>query len=393
MSKKILMVLDEEFPPDDRVYKESQTLIQNGFSVTIACYTRINKSGEEWLDGIHIIRKKIPKLIYKSSIAALKFPMYFMWWKKYLSVILHKQPFDIIHIHDLPLAKVGFYIKKRYHFPLVLDLHENWPSHLSKALHTNTFIGKLLSSNKKWRNYEFEAVTKADIVITVVEEMKNRLTKLGLQTDKLVVLQNTLTPKEYVNQKAEKDSRFFTLIFAGGLNIERGLQYVIPALDLLKSRIPEIRLQIVGKGSYQDTLEAMVSNLKLNSFVEFIGWKPVKELIILTAKADIALIPHIKWEQTDCSSPNKLFQYMHAGIPLLVSNCDSVARIVNETKSGEVYRYNSIEDFALKVQYLYQNRENREELGRNGQFWVKEKYNWNQTSKEFVAMYQNLLQK
>jgi len=390
MSKKILMVLDEEFPPDDRVYKESQTLIQNGFSVTIACYTRINKSGEEWHDGIHIIRKKIPKLIYKSSIAALKFPMYFMWWKKYLSVILHKQPFDIIHIHDLPLAKVGFYIKKRYHFPLVLDLHENWPAYLERAFHVQGLLGKILSSDKQWRNYERTILKEADIIITVVEEMSDRLELLGLNKRKMVVLQNTIVPERFPMFGNKPNPDYFTLFYAGDIARIRGFQTILDDLVEAKKSIKNLRVWVVGKGNYLDGLKILTEEKGLKDTFEFLGWQPLSEVLKLMEQADIGLMPHLRWEQNDCSSPNKLYQYMLKEIPSLCSPSNSVNRILDETKSGLVYDYNKKGDFYEKLIILYNDKELRANMGRNGKQWVMHKYNWEKGSQGFISAY-NLL--
>lgn len=390
MTTKILMVLEGSFPPDDRVYKEAQLLINQGFQVTIACTSVKDEPVFEIFNDITIYRKHLPKLIYKSSVAALKFPVYFKWWKNFLQEIFNKDSFDIIHIHDLPLSKVGVHFQKKYRLRLVIDLHENWPAYLTKATHTQSFLGKCLSNEKQWRNYERWAAIKADTVITVVDEMKNRIVQLNVPDSKIAVLQNTILPEEYPIQKNSASEGPFTLIFAGGINIERGLQYIIPALRNIKTHIPDIKLQIIGKGSYLPTLKQIATVNEVSHFVEYIGWKPLPELMELTAKADIALIPHIKWEQTDCSSPNKLFQYMHAGVPLLVSNCDSVARIVNETQSGESYVFDQIDDFTNKVLKLYQNPDYRKQLSENGKKWILEKYNWNDSSMEFVEMYKKL---
>jgi glycogen synthase len=87
--------------------------MDNGFDVSIACYTFTDKPLREEFKGIHIYRRRINRFIYKSSVAALKFPIYFNWWKRYLNEVAKEQSFDIIHIHDLPLAQVGVYFKKK----------------------------------------------------------------------------------------------------------------------------------------------------------------------------------------------------------------------------------------------------------------------------------------
>ena len=97
-----------------------------------------------------IHRKKITPFIYKSSVGCLKFPFYFNFWRKYISGLFEKENFDVIHIHDLPLSRIGVEMKKKFNARLVIDLHENWPALIKTAAHTQTFLGKLLSSNRQW---------------------------------------------------------------------------------------------------------------------------------------------------------------------------------------------------------------------------------------------------
>ncbi|HJN05810.1 MAG TPA: glycosyltransferase, partial [Bacteroidales bacterium] len=147
---KILMVLDHEFPPDPRVENEINSLTKAGHEIILACYTLQNRPTCEKSGSTNIYRKPISKFIYKSSVGILKFPFYFNFWKSFLDSLSETLEFDAIHIHDLPLAKIGYEFAKKHNIPFVLDLHENWPSLLETSEHANTFLGKILSTNKQW---------------------------------------------------------------------------------------------------------------------------------------------------------------------------------------------------------------------------------------------------
>ena len=83
--------------------------------------------------------------------------------------------------------------------------------------------------------------------------------------------------------------------------------------------------------------------------------------------ADICVIPHIRSVQTDCSSPNKLFQYYIQKKPVISSNCTSIERVLNETKGGKTYTDQSPESFAgVAKEYL----ENRDSILLDGFKWV-----------------------
>jgi glycosyltransferase involved in cell wall biosynthesis len=390
MSKRVLMVLDEEFPPDERVFKETQTLIASGFEVHLACYTFTNRPGYEIFKGVHIYRKKIGRLTYKSSVAALKFPMYFIWWKVFLGQIFKKQTFDIIHIHDLPLTKVGIYFKEKYNLKLVVDLHENWPAYLEKAIHVQSLLGKMLSSNSQWRRYERDVLKPADLIITVVEEMKERITALGHNPDKIVVLHNAIIRENYPLTGLKPDPNFFTLFYAGDITRIRGIQTILDDLAEAKKVIPGLRFYVLGKGNFLSGLQDQIKERGLADIFQFLGWKPLTEVMQLLEQSDVGVMPHLRWEQTDFSSPNKLFQYMHAQRPSLCSPSNSINRIIDETKSGLVYDYHIKGDFLEKLLFLYHNSDECRLMGENGNRWVTQKYNWKLASNEFLAYYLQL---
>ncbi len=388
---KILMVLDHEFPPDIRVENEIEVLSKAGHKVFLACFTLKNKKKNELTDSVHIYRKPISPFIYKTSVGALKAPFYFNFWRKYLNNLLKEQSFDAIHIHDLPLAKVGFEISKKYNIPFILDLHENWPHLLRDAKHTNTFFGKILSSNKQWDKYEKNYTNKADRIITVVDEMKNRIINLGNPKNKIFVVQNSINLNNIEKTKPKNThspNDELILMYAGGITAPRGIQYVIEGLSYLKNR--KVKLWIVGDGIYKQELMELTSRLKLENTVHFFGFKPFNETMKLVAKSDIALIPHVRSIQNDNSSPNKLFQYMYYGKPVIASNCLSVERIVREENVGFIYEYNNPKAFAKTVEKILDNPEQLINLSNNGIKSIQEKYNWDKTGQELLFLYNSL---
>jgi glycosyltransferase involved in cell wall biosynthesis len=384
------MILDREFPHDTRVEHEMASLKSSGHSIYLACFTRKNLPAYDNYNSIVVYRKKINTLTYKSSVACLRFPVYFNFWTRFLFSILKKNKFDAIHIHDLPLSHVGFRVKKKFNIPLVIDLHENWPAALEEAKHTNTILGKILSSNIQWRRYEEQVLKKADRIVTVVEEMRDRIAKLGIQTNKISILPNTIKPESFIRPALTPDPNYLTLFYAGGVNIHRGLQIVIDGLVGFVEKYPFLRLWIIGPGSYIDNLKTRIEAYGITKSVVFFGWRNLHEISELLSQSDIALIPHLKSEQTDNSSPNKLYQYMYFGKPILASNCNSIERVINETKTGIVYRNDQPNDFADKLEYLISQKDKFKEFSVNGQKAVQDKYNWDLSAQSLINLYENL---
>lgn len=384
---KILMLLDHEFPPDIRVENEIEALISAGNQLHLACYTRKGRKVLESFHGAIIHRKPISTFLYKSSVGALKFPFYFNFWKSFVNQLSETEKFDAIHVHDLPLAKVGFDLSKKNNIPFILDLHENWPALLRVATHAQSFLGKFLSTDKQWIKYELNYCQKATQIIVVVDEAKDRLVKLGIDADKIHLVSNTLNFTHFEIPETQPDPDFFTLLYAGGINKHRGLQYVIKGLKYLQNAIRPVRFLILGEGSYFESLKELAAQEDVIKMVDFVGWQTYAEMQKYFGMADACLIPHVKNDHTDSTIPHKLFQYMYAGKPTISSNCAPLERIINQTKSGLIYRFDEPEDFAAHVEQIMNNPKLISNLIENGKKAVIEKFNWENDKKVIIGIY------
>jgi glycosyltransferase involved in cell wall biosynthesis len=387
---KILMLLESGFPPDVRVENEIAALSKAGHEVHLACTTRKNRPPEERSGGAVIYRKPISTFIYKSSVGCLKLPFYFNFWREYVFNLISKEKFDAIHVHDLPLTKIGAEAKRKFKIPLIIDLHENWPALLRHAPHTHTFAGRLLSSDRQWADYEKRMLGEADIIITIVEEARDRVVSLGIEPDKIFIVSNTISLEGLSISGKKRTDDDFVLFYGGGINRHRGLQIVLDAIKILEKKPINMKLQIVGSGSYFKELEKQAVKLGIESHVQFYGYKPFNEMLEMLAEADAAIIPHLRTENNDASSPNKLYQYMYLAKPVISSDCLSLKRILTETDAGFIYRNDSPDDLALLLEKLFHNRQLLEEKGKNGRRAVISDLNWSRDSERLKNAYRML---
>ena len=380
------MVLERDFPPDLRVENEIKSLIASGHSLVLACYTVSGSDTVFDWNGCKVYKKRISKFTYKSSVGALRFPSYFKFWETHLEAVYSIEEPDAIHVHDLPLAKVGHLLQKKYNIKFVLDLHENWPAYLRISHHTNTFLGKLISSNRQWEKYELNYCKAADNVIVVIDEAKERLVKLGISDVKIETVANYPVLSDFeTNQNSEIDPKNPILFYAGGIAEHRGLQYVVRALPNLIKTHPSIKLWLLGDGNFKPALQELTSILDVHDYVTFFGHVPYKTVLQKLNQSTIALIPHEKSAHTDSTIPHKLFQYMYAGKPVVASNCTPIERIVNSSKAGAIYEWNSSEDFAVKTDALISSMGSFDQNHVRQQ--ILEKYNWDQEAIKLNQIY------
>lgn len=385
------MLLDHVFPPDTRVENEIKSLAEAGHEVHIACF---HKEGEPLLEKTQycvIHRNPVSKFVFKSSVGALKFPVYFNYWRKIVQRLFENEKYDVVHVHDLPLARIGYDAKRKYGARFVLDLHENWPVLLQLSTHTNTILGKLLSSNRQWVNYEKKMCAAADKVIVVVEEAKTRICGLGISPEKVEVVSNTLNIDQFdpIERKEFKTDRF-RMLYVGGINYHRGIQNVIKAVSILKKKGIEVYFDLVGNGSYLSDIRKLIAELQVQNNVVVHGFKHYTQICDLYESANVALIPHIKSGHTDNTVPHKIFQYMYAEIPMIVSNCDPLVRIVDETKSGVAYQFDHPEELANIIGDLHDHPEKLHEFIQHGRQAVIDKYNWKVDGAKLVKLYGGL---
>ena len=384
------MLLENDYEKDLRVQREVQALYEAGYEVIVAAITLIDQSYVEKRDNCTIYKKKISPFILKTSVGALKVPVYFNFWRRYTRDILKDYKIDAIHINDLPLSLIGIEIKNKHRAKLVIDLHENYPALIKNAPHTQTFLGKILSSNKQWTEYEQTVLSKADGIITVIEEARDRIINLGINPEKISIVSNTIDFENISIKTRKTGTEGFTIFYGGTINRHRGLQIVLEAIKILKDRNIRIKLKIAGWGSYKETLEKQAVRSGIESNVIFYGQKPFNEMLELLSEADAAIIPHLRTENNDASSPNKLYQYMYFGKPVISSDCVSLKRIINETNTGFIYKNNSPEELTSLIEKLYFNKNILENAGKNGRKAVMEKYNWNTDKKRLITAYNQL---
>lgn len=389
---KILMLLDHPFPPDTRVENEMKSLTEAGYEVHLACFQKNNEPLLENSTYGIIHRKPVSSFIFKSSVGVLKFPFYFNYWRRFVDELFANEKFDAIHVHDLPLARVGYEAKCKYGVRYVLDLHENWPVLLQLSKHTNTFLGKLLSSNSQWVRYEKEMCGLADKVIVVVDEAKARICGLGIDPEKVEVVSNTLNLDQFdpIERKEFRTDKF-RMLYVGGINYHRGIQYVIQAISLLKKKGIEVHFDLVGNGSYLDDINRLIGELQVQDNVTVHGFKHYTQICDIYEAANVALIPHVKSGHTDNTIPHKIFQYLYAGIPMIVSNCDPLVRIVNETQGGVSYQYDNPEELAEIIAGFYAHPASLNNYIQCGRQIVIDKYNWKVDGDRLVCLYKQLL--
>ena len=385
------MVLEAEFPGDVRVDREVTSLYKNSIKVDVAIYTRRKLDAPlikyKWGN---VYTKYITKLNYKLSALALTLPNYFIFWKRFLEEILQKNSYDYIHLHDLPLIKVAKELSIKYNIPLIVDLHENRPEIMKLYKHVNNFPGSLLISTKKWNLYQEKYLKHVEKLILITPEAKDYYTtKLKVDSDIIHVVPNyinlpIITGSFDVNKLKKYESKK-TVVYFGDLSERRGVMDVMRVAKIQKNN-PLYYFVFIGTGSALKALKDYKAKQELWN-VEILGFLSIETAMRVISSCSIGVCPFHRNIHHDTTYANKMFQYMALGLPLIVSDCPSQAKIVNVENAGVVYKAGDANDLNSKLEKLAEDEMMYNTISRRNKLLVKNRYNWNEAEKELLKIY------
>ncbi len=392
---RIGMLLDKPFPPDPRVANEARSLVAAGHSVYLFCLNPGGPSQEEQWQGIHVLRHGIARQFWKKASAlVLTVGLYNRWFRPRLASFLRGYAIEALHVHDLPLLGEGGRAARAAGIPLIADLHENYPAAVRLYAWAQSRAGRLLVNPRAWDAYEKKVVPTADRVIVVIDEARDRLCALGVDPDRISVVENTVAATEF--ETFPRDEALiaaargeFVVTYLGHFDRHRGLETVLAAAERIGNAIARLRVVLVGSGATHGELIERARRLGLGDRVRFAGWQPFERFPSYVLASSVCLIPHLKNAHTDTTIPHKLFHYMLLERPVVTSNCAPLERIVRESGCGAVYPSGDPAALARELIGL-QDEERRRELGRRGRQAVLETYNWDRTARKLVALYDTL---
>lgn len=286
---------------------------------------------------------------------------------------------DIYHLHDPELLPVGIKLKKSGKC-VIFDAHEDFPKQLLSKPYLHKAIKKPLSLLAGW--YENYACKMFDAIIAATPHIRNKFLPLNANT---VDINNYPIIGELASEHREHVDRT-EICFVGGYSQIRGLRELADALSLTKE---EIRLNLVGTcpdSNFTSSLEKLQSWCKVNC-LGFLDRESVKQIFDRSFAGIVTFLPvpnHID------AQPNKMFEYMSAGLPVIGSRFALWQEIIEGNNCGLCVDPTNPNEIAEAINYLYEQPQVAYEMGLNGQKAIIEKYNWQQEEKKLLELYHQL---
>jgi glycosyltransferase involved in cell wall biosynthesis len=336
LKHKIIVSVTTDLVSDNRVHKYCSTLFDLGFQVLLV--------GRKLKNSQRVLPREYETKRF--SLFFNKGPLFYAEYNFRLYLYLLFSKSDVLLANDLDTLPANFLASKVKQIPLVYDSHEYF-----------TEVPELVDRprvKKFWEWLEKKMVPRLKYATTVCNSIAEIYTKK--YGTPFRVVRNLPFASDHQPEKTTTVKNEKIILYQGAVNIGRGLEQVIQAMHYVENT----KLIIAGDGDIKSHLEALVQAENLQNKVEFTGRLTIDELAKLTPTADLGLSVEEDFGLNyRFALPNKLFDYIQAQVPVLVSNLPEMAAVVNQYKIGEITDSLDPVFLAAKITEALENMEKR----------------------------------
>ena len=383
---KILKVVDGEYPWDVRVEKVALALTGLGHDVHMVARNRDRRVLQEELPEAHMHRMEPWPWLGRLGDAAVQFPAFLNpRWYSLINRTGREQGVHAIVVRDLPLAPTAIWAGRSLRVPVILDMAENYPAMIRDLWTTGaTKFGDVLVRNPSAvEAVERYVMARIDPPLAVVDESRDRLiADFNVSPDAVTVVSNTPTVERIEKfagiaaAAGARDDVAMRITYLGLMEEARGVGLLIDAVAAVVKNGVSVTLDLIGDGRARADFEASVARHGLSGEqVRFHGFLPYEEALAKVAEADVGIIPHYANESWETTIPNKLFDYMSLGLPVVSSDVSPVVRVLDSTGAGMTFKDRDSGDLARVLSKLAADPD-RAALGKAGIRAIREEFNW-----------------
>lgn len=358
------MLTPDEFHLDRRIAQEAASLAAAGWSVDI--YPAVDptidyeaelpagvrllpagapgRSTGPWRRRLRALRRAVARLSppIDRAIEATRYRFRDLAgeiMRANLDHVLSLGAYELIVAHDVPVFPLATRLRARWGARLVCDLHEIFPEqdeHFTTA-----------TARRYWRGIERAGLEEADGIICVNAAIESYVHDRYAPAAPTVVVHNSMpyveraeltgpTIRDYYDLPAQGK----VMLFAGSLRPYANLEALIGGFG--RASLPDWSLAILGDGPLRERLQAMVASRGLTGRV-FLGRRaPQVDLLRVASSADLGLLPYQAVGMNhEIATPNKLFEYIQARLPMATSPLPMIRRIVEGSGIGGFVDFSS----------------------------------------------------
>ncbi len=364
--KKICHITTVHTPTDIRIFKKMCiTLANNNYD----CHLIATADHTGIVEGVHL--HSLPK-------SANRIQRFTTGAKNALQKAIEVDA-DLYHFHDPELIPLGLQLKKQGKL-VIYDVHENHSGSILDRKYLKPFLRPILAKHVK--NLETKADKFLDAIVTATPAIARQF-----QNRNTIDIQNFPLINEFahVNGKLQT-KRQNQFAFIGGMSEIRGISEIVQAI----SQVPKATLTLAGTFS-PSSYEAEVKQIAGWSQTKHLGWLSREDVATVLGNSRAGIVTFLPAQNHTESQPNKIFEYMAAGIPIIGSNFPLWESIIEGEKVGICVDPSNPLEIANAMQSILDHPEEADEMGRRGRNAIESKYSWEAESQKLLKLYTQLL--
>jgi glycosyltransferase involved in cell wall biosynthesis len=376
----VLMLLTNAYDPDPRVRQEALTLIGMGCRVRLLAWDRDLKSpASERMEGVEVER------VFLSSSHGRGLTQIFFYGWLYLRMLWRGMwmSFDVVHCHDLDTLPLGFILGKLKRKPIVYDAHESFPDMLEGSVPRAIQRGLV--------HLENFLIRRINLLITVGEKLRRHFAERGARRSvvvgnwkQLADFSRTEQQNREIRQRLAIPDRALVVVCITQLLKDRKIEELLEAIE----EHSDVYLILGGKGILENLV---VRAAAANPRIRFVGFVSPKQIADYTCAGDVVYYgfdprnPNARF-----SAPNKLYEAVAAGRPLITGDFGEIAEVVRQAECGIVLPEYSAEEIRRALNVLADNGR-RYSMAANAWRFGRTSLNWERGADALYAEYSRFL--
>ncbi len=328
--KKILVSVSNDLSTDQRIMKVCYSLQKAGYKPVLYGRKRSN--------SLALDQRSYP--MHRLNLWFNKGPLFYFNLNLALFFRLLFAPCDLLLANDLDTLLANFLVSKIRRKPLIYDSHEFF-----------TEVPELINRPRVqaiWLRLEAFLLPRIKFAYTVSRGIADAYkSRYGLE---MKLVRNF--PNRCMPEKSSPPGNY--LLYQGALNVGRGLEELIEAMQYL----PEMKLKIAGAGDLDDELRNLSKSFSVQDQITFLGRIEPKELLEITRSAQLGLsLEHDLGLSYRYALPNKIFDYLQARLPMIYPDLPEIKETLKNLEVGEVLKTHNPPELAKQIQAVVSSPE------------------------------------
>lgn len=362
--RKVYLSVINDLSGDQRIHRIASTLVEAGFSVTVV--------GRKLPDSLPLSPR--PYQTRRMKLWFTRGKLFYLEYNLRLFFFLLFRSFEMLNANDLDTLLANYLVARLRRKRLIYDSHEYF-----------TEVPELIERPQTraiWLRLERWIFPRLTNVYTV----NSSLARIYAETYQVPVEVIRNVPIPQAAPPSAPLSGPPILLYQGAVNVGRGIELMIRTMAHLPGKV----LWIIGKGDILEEMQALVQQQPHPERILFKGFVPLEQLSSFTQQATLGLsLEEDLGANYRYASPNKVYDYLQAGVPVLVSKLPEMEQTVSTYGVGKVLTEEdrSPERLATLIDAMLSNKEEYQNW-QQACLIAREELNWEQEKHKLIQIYQ-----